>query len=283
MHHLMLEVDAGTRGEILSIFQDLIDRLRTVTASLAKTSSSVDRTNMSPLWAARSQAEKAMLKDLNCHVILVHNLCDIFVANLSPCCPYQRHITALRALEIMTRSRISDTAANGGLARHSLSGQPWPFRLDLFTPKLLRLLKDLLLDPFDDVRHLSMTILLCADQSVIGTTDVMPEKLILLIRARAKTSGRADHGDGLARANNIRRQTCFRREGNVHSSLRTGELPDLRQEMSLDELFSKCIADVQGALNLAGSGITSAVHDQPLHAYFTSLRLVILGVSLRIS
>lgn len=124
---------------------------------------------------------------------------------LLPTASYQRHITALKATLLALK-----------IGKHA--GAPDELDMEIIEiissdPSWTRLVLDLLLDPFDDVRDGASTILAlfpgqtveaasdptCGYNSLLGALREFNEKA----KSLANWTGRADHGDGAARSQGL--------------------------------------------------------------------------------
>ena len=187
---------------------------------------------------------------------------------LQPTASYQRHITALEILRLALREftgRCSSTSL--GLVA-----------LDEFvdrvgvshTEGLSRLLLDLIMDPFDDVRSLASSILLFilggAQQRQVemstanAVNDLTAVKTSLIISRAEKAmraTCRADHADGLARLNLLTWQLAAATESWYET-----------QNALLEVLTSGLEVD----LEKAHSSLRFAVASAPLHGRIIALR-----------
>jgi hypothetical protein len=143
---------------------------------------------------------------LHRHVAFLKWYTEFLKGELIPTASYQRHITALKALlpvlKLGKHASGSDESLDMETAR------------SIFTdPTSIRLLLDLLLDPFDDVRETAMGILLMVPQDFMiqpieafgenrTLVDALAEFCNKAVELASRT-GRADHGNGAARAQGL--------------------------------------------------------------------------------
>ncbi|KAL9058935.1 MAG: hypothetical protein Q9162_001493 [Coniocarpon cinnabarinum] len=176
-----------------------------------------------------------------------------------------------------------------------------PLRVGLFTSKVLRLLQDLLLDPFDDVRHQATQLLLYPlaptntlearlsspqvacnyvhqrSDCLATYTPVEEQSLDALFssaRDRVIKTGRADHGDGLARVFTILAQRYLNgseSSANFADEVKLTDQPHANSKASLRGLVAQCIFMLRVSLEVASQNLTQAVEAEPVHAYFTCL------------
>lgn len=150
LNTLHAETDARFRNELLSNTKHMIERLRGAIAYLTREA------------AVRTVPDKAVSSE-NASLLLSHQAflkwyMKFLFAELVPTASYQRHITSLKALEQLARSGYLVTKQNKESRGATLSQSAWPSTVDL-TPVDLRLLLDLLMDPFEDVRVSACSLL----------------------------------------------------------------------------------------------------------------------------
>ena len=167
---------------------------------------------------------------------------------------YQRHVTAL---EILQHVLYNDLWTPSGRTTDALKSDNKDTEPHANVSQLIRPLLDLTMDPFDDVRALSASSLLCVMRSSESET-VIPETL-----SRAKSlmqnSGRADHADGFARLCKLAWRLCQSHEDWSISNM-----------VSIDYLLSSLKVNVE----VARSNIHLAVKTAPLHGQLIALRYV---------
>ena len=176
--------------------------------------------------------------------------------DLIPTASYQRHVAALKATAQILRLE-ADEAKPWGTSRdktllYSVFDQTW-----------VRLLLDLMLDPFDEVRECSSQVLrhIFLDKRFtrllgpgIHTSKkihhVLPE-FINMANEEARRSGRADKADGSARSWEL--------------------LYRFSPEPDRLSVLVKLVASLQYKLFMAESDLGGAVLNAPIHADFASL------------
>ncbi len=164
---LYSDTDAKFRNETLSSSKHMIERLRGATALLVR---EIDNLSFQP----PSQSEKKLPSDhlektqallkhaqelLENHRSFLEWYIDFLLGELIPTAPYQRHITALKATEMLLRSGLLVRDLNGAKAGLSTNTARWPYALEFFVPRTMRLLINLLMNPFEDVRSGAASIL----------------------------------------------------------------------------------------------------------------------------
>ncbi|KUJ19378.1 uncharacterized protein LY89DRAFT_489399 [Mollisia scopiformis] len=163
MDVLYSDPDAKFRNEVLSNTKHMIERLRGATSSMAR---EVENLSYLPHGTGTfNEGQMQEQKDLRDEVMALLEAHKDFLAwylgfllgEMIPTASYQRHITALRATLLFVNSGIHETTPQS--ARVFGSSPAWPFSFQFFTPGAVRLLMDLLLDPFEDVRSTAADIL----------------------------------------------------------------------------------------------------------------------------
>lgn len=154
---------------------------------------------------ATQNYEEGAMEILTRHKTFMKWYLDFLKWELLPTASYQRHITALKA--ILLALRIGKYAGA-------------PDELDMEIIQVLssdsswaRLLLDLLLDPFDDVRDSTLAVLALIPKDTVDaplSSGESPANLLGALqefcakaKALADRTGRADHGDGAARSRGL--------------------------------------------------------------------------------
>ncbi len=253
LHIFMGDTDANFRGELFSLMQRLMDRLRAVSAAAQRQAHiSID--------AATTLAQSRDF--LQWHLRYLSS-------ELRPTTSYQHHICALKTLLVVARSGLDDAVPGCCLSKTAAAGEAkWPFHLSILTPELRRMLLDILLDPFDDVRQTSSAILGLFTGT--GDDDQRHEACAVLADAigRAESmmlaSGRADQADGVAHL-----YALLYRE-----RLNTPRLSDLDQSPR-QIVVAQLVENLERLVGVAKSDLAIATSKYPLHGLLTSLRYVL--------
>ncbi|KAM0716200.1 hypothetical protein Q7P37_007645 [Cladosporium fusiforme] len=245
LSHLHADTDAFFRSELFSLSQRLFDRMRAVTASLARMAGN----------PTKSSAVSASLEE---HKAFIHWYLQFIAWELRPTSSYQRHISALKCLSLLLRSGVDSNISQNQLSKSASGNAQWPFQIAVIDAGLHRLLLDLLMDPYDDVRQASAGILeLSTAANKTNNTTASLEYAKERAVARMFSSGRADHADGVAY---------------IHSlSYVLASSPESRQHV-LTALLDK----TEEMLHVADNELARAVEKFPLHGLLTSLRYVLL-------
>jgi hypothetical protein len=165
MEILYADTDAKFRNEILSNTRHMIERLRGAIAYLTRELENIKflvYLNESADSAPRGRKQE--LSDeisglLRSHEKFIQWYLDFLSGELIPTASYQRHITALKATTLLLNSGILEHDPSRSLTKGSDNATIWPFTIKFFTPGTMRLVMDLLMDPFEDVR-ISASVLL---------------------------------------------------------------------------------------------------------------------------
>lgn len=296
---LYADTDAKLRNEILSSTKHLIVRLRGATAYLVReiqrlsfTGKQDPSSQSSPRLKFQDSIEE-LVKLLDSHTAFIQWYLEFLLGELIPTAAYQRHITALKAIMLLLQSGIIKKDPSSKI--HQVSGNEtvWPFYIKFFTLGAMRLLLDLLMDPFEDVRINAAAVLKYASKDSFGTkqpveyvdniegifslsrVDIrqptrqispapasvpMSDQSLCFLQAfisradeRTKRTGRADYADGLAR--------CYA----LHYSLLSSASDRLR-------LVDDLISILEKKSKVAEKNLSQAVEDAPIHGTFAALK-----------
>ncbi|KAJ4414202.1 hypothetical protein N0V85_003254 [Neurospora sp. IMI 360204] len=213
------DFDAKLRNEVLGYTKNLIRRVKNV-ISVAQRSltQAANKQNQAAADKDTTSSKKKptpenLLKNpaeakevLDRHEAFFSWYLEFLKGELLPTASYQRHITAMRAallaLKVGKHAGATDDAVDEDVSKSISSDFTW-----------IRLLLDLLLDPFDDVRDSASNLLGLFSQDIIKspaqpnlnskTQLEVLQDFCLKARALADRTGRADHGDGAARSQGL--------------------------------------------------------------------------------
>ncbi|KAK2626029.1 hypothetical protein QTJ16_004291 [Diplocarpon rosae] len=291
MYILYSDTDAKFRNEIMSSTKHMIERLRGATSLLVRELRNLSsKFRGSHNWPETQEKQERQrqnaIKDTLCrHEEFISWYIEFLLLELIPTASYQRHITSLKAILLLLRSGILNKASPP--AKASGNNTVWPYSIDFFTRGSLRLLMDLLLDPFEDVRSAATNVLKltspgsfeqvfsekqlestiglkAADQDLASTADGEPQAQCLfwlldefIARAEelSKQTGRADHADGVARSYEL------------YYGLQTSS------KGRMDVLY-KLVQDLEAKVEIAERSLGQAVFDAPIHGTFSALTFV---------
>lgn len=299
---LYSDTDAKFRNEVLSNTKHLIERLRGATAVLVREFeqcsfklshggplSSVPMTDLKIVYDATEELLSKHQKFLEWYV-------DFLLGELSPTSSYQRHIMSLRAINLLLHSHLRGQGSDLSSIPVPANATIWPFTLQFFNTRSMRLLLDLLMDPFEDVRSSAADVLKLSDptnftkpshpdtnnfpknmpgeessSSPKTVQDIMvskavfdpaPSRLLEFIsRAEeaSKRTGRADYADGVARS--------YRLLYGLQTSL----------EARL-ELIDGLVKRLEEKVVMAETDLALAVSEAPVHGDFAALRSVCISL-----
>jgi len=265
---LYADTDAKFRNEVLSHTKHMIERLRGAIAFLMRDIGNIhlslnsDQISSAPLDQHRNLLDSAT-ELLRGHKAFVRWLVEFLTGELIPTSSYQRHITALKAVSILLRSGILEQHLVASPAQTGGNPTIWPYSIKFFTQGTLRLLLDLLMDPFEDVRSIAAVVLKLATPSVFELGShlghIRHRSLGLLMdfieRAKdvSKRTGRADYADGVARSYEL-----------LFSLLSSAE--------TRIGLFEDLVDDLELKVEIAEQDLTKAVLNAPIHGSFAALK-----------
>ncbi|PWY74362.1 HEAT repeat protein [Aspergillus heteromorphus CBS 117.55] len=254
------ESDSYSRGEILSMIRKLIVRLKGgLLEDQDRPAEQKAPANKKPKLARNDTATRACLEEY----------LDLLKADLRPTASYPRHVSALKTLILFLESGLDYRyGATDGIKTK------WVTNVEVFEPTLLRLLVDLLLDPFEEVRATSLYVLnlfprdvLFNNSTLSGQTAETPQFIEGLIKAEqlASNTSRADYADTVARLYHILFGAAAV-DGEMEASRWWGN-----KAMVVDTLLKK----LEQKLSLAGGLFNSSMRDAPLHGYVSALRYIV--------
>ena len=266
---LYSDTDARFRNDILSSTKHMVERLRGATAYLVRESENLsfllssDR-GMKPLQRQNEEALNEIEDMLRSHESFVDWFLEFLAGELIPSSSYQRHITALKALTILVRSGI---IGNGHLmvpTKNADNATVWPYTVESFAPAMIRLLLDLVMDPFEDVRSSATTVLKLVypdkpeiEQPLGNNKEARLLEPLINFISRAKDAsartGRADYADGLAHSYELLYKLS----------------PSAETKIGLLEAL---VDDLDEKVEVAELDLVQAVSQAPIHANFAALK-----------
>ncbi|KAF2126132.1 hypothetical protein P153DRAFT_425326 [Dothidotthia symphoricarpi CBS 119687] len=274
--HLHTETDANFRREVHGYTQKLFDRLRASTAMLSKGKSKSGATMNNRLPLPRECfRQNTSLSKYSSQDPLIESLTFVvwyirFLEwELRPTASYQRRITALRSLTIVLRSGIDPGVPHSHLSKSAQGQLTWAHGLQTSNDRLVRVLLDLILDPFDDVRDAAVSILQMCLEALPDTQKNAVMATLPRFLSRAETvmlrTGRADQADGVARAYSL----IF--------SLATDSSADSSDSPFSSKLgvFKYLKTQLDQTLDIAHKNLSEAVDGRPVHGTFAALRYIV--------
>jgi len=268
---LYADTDAKFRNDVLSNTKHMIERLRGATAYLGRECgnlSSLSASDQASNFPQQQQNEEALdvtRNLLQSHEAFVEWFLGFLAGELIPTSSYQRHITTLKAIIILLQSGIAGHESLIISNKNADNATVWPYTIEFFTPGMLRLLLDLVMDPFEDVRSSATALLKIAPPNVFadqylgqsGQFNHRPLDLLMDFISRAKDiskrTGRADYADGLARSYEL-----------LYSLLRSSE--------ARIELLEELVDDLGLKIQVAEHDLAQAVSEAPIHGNFAALK-----------
>ncbi|KAF1812658.1 hypothetical protein P152DRAFT_482135 [Eremomyces bilateralis CBS 781.70] len=266
--HLADDPSPGFRGEFLALAQKLIDRVRAAAASMAK--------------ALRRDADISLLNRYKNHVRFVRSIIGYVETCISPDATYPRRITGLKLFHMLAKAGMYFPEYSSIRVHPELK---WPCRNNIRYTLLLSGLRQLVQDPFADVRAdsiFSLQILsdVLSREPRKGGPVFQLDHLVLTAEKIALASGRADHADGVARLYGLALQRCSAHEPMNYSAveqiLNAGDTlnsPDWWKSRFgiVDRLWNR----LKDAIAILERSIHEAVEASPVHVTLASLQYVI--------
>jgi hypothetical protein len=302
---LYADTDAKFRNDVLSNTKQMIERIRGATAYLHRELEAPSLSHGSDV-SLRSQTNQDLYDEisrlLQRHESFIEWYLEFLLGELIPTVSYQRHITALRAIALLLRSGIQNLSP--ALSSPPVSGNTpiWPYTINFFTPRSMRLLLDLLMDPFEDVRSSATAILklTSSDDFAIGraTKDSEYYKPKLLRRKPVtqlhSTEPAIDHRVPASPTTSSQKTRAGRALGPLEDfitraeelSKRTGRadyadgvarcyellyslLPSAESRF---DLVKELLHDLDAKVQIAEQDLAQAVIDAPIHGTFSALK-----------
>ncbi|KAK8081772.1 hypothetical protein PG996_000553, partial [Apiospora saccharicola] len=248
------DTDAKFRYDVLGHSRNMIKRIMGTIASLQKEKER----------AVRKVSKKGMSADeidalTKEHVTFVNWYIGFLKDELVPSSSYQRHITSLKAMEFVLNSGV----LQGDLPKTEQGDSAFP----LLDTAWLRVVLDLVMDPFDDVRETAASLvatlsLVNKDSSSDAPLRGLPRSFVSELdefcqraNALASRTSRADHSDGVARLYKLSCQWATTAE---------------------DRLLipTKVVDDLESRLSSAEKDLAAAVLETPVHGGFAALRYI---------
>ncbi|THY29528.1 hypothetical protein D6D00_03503 [Aureobasidium pullulans] len=263
---LHADADAGFRSELFSLIKNLVDRIKAATATLAKPSSKMKKTQTRDVVDLPSNTESSELIDT--HKSFVGWYLSFLKGELRPTANYQRHVSALRCIYIIATSGVDTGVQRSFFSKSAGPVATWPFTLNVVDTGLADLLVDLLLNPYDDVRSTAAEILSLVETKSQQQNNATEVPVMVKVLAQAedmmKLSGRADHADGVAHLYGILFTRC-------------SVLIDATGQWWKSQcgILEHLVVTIEEIIRVACADIGKAVNKHPLHGMFISLRYII--------
>ena len=245
------DTDSQSRGEILSLIRKLMVRIR----------------------GAQACHENSIETELSETQAFLIAYVKFLESEMRSSASYQRRITALRSLYVVLNTGVDPRVNRAGAVKVDREQAPWRYNLDILSPKLFRLLLNLLLDPFNDVREISQSILeLFPHELLVASvyrseesySIYSPHLIDVLSRAEALAgrTRRADHADAVARLYHVIFSLSHRGSSEHH------------WHVSKAGVAEAILEKLEGRLTHAGGFFNPSMRDAPIHGHVSALRLV---------
>lgn len=274
------ENDPHSRDEVLSLSRRLLIRLRGGLSTIKKKGSAKDGFSIVDSLDTSYTLEAGLGTDLeDRHERFLCWYVNFLESELHPCASYQRHISALKTLLQVLQSGLDHRMDPAYLSRLGHDQISWKCGVKIFRPSLLRIIVDLLVDPFDDVRALSSVILRMfprklllpqfhsGNKSIESATEIsQPYSLLVDALSRAEKmasrTSRADHADTVARLYHV-----FYDLAEISQPSNCVELQ--RHKWSI---FEKLLTDLEYSCQLPDRNFLLSLRETPFHGYLSALR-----------
>lgn len=286
---LYADTDAKFRTDALSNTRKMIERLRGTTSYLNKEvgnlsmKSGLDSSTVSPGERNLYYQTQSILQR---HEDFIEWYLKFLLGELVPTASYQRHITALKAIRLLLNSGIFIQSSASDSLTTSNNASSWPYRVNFFATGAMRLLLDLIMDPFEDVRSIAAALLKVSpaanfaynekdglslyEPKLVRASDTVQQQaqiqdtraengplslMAFIARAEdlAKRTGRADYGDGVAR--------CY--------ELLYALLPTTESRL---KLVTRLVSSLEDKVHIAEQSLVHAVSDAPVHGILAALK-----------
>ncbi|KAL9935070.1 hypothetical protein V8E36_006146 [Tilletia maclaganii] len=199
--------DPGTRSRVVSMFANVLTRLRLSTYASARTLKKLGRNSNQDDTLALGHLEGAITGAQN-YLASIARLC---CRSLWPGASYPTMLSSLNYLDLMFQSRLDprfqEPAEEDGSMEEAKTGvskslrksmnqnpQPWPFELHLIDETMVRTLLSCYSSTFEDIRTLARRIIMRFPSPVPGLSENGVEDLLLparrlMLSARASQAG----------------------------------------------------------------------------------------------
>ncbi|KAF2714647.1 HEAT repeat protein-like protein [Pleomassaria siparia CBS 279.74] len=277
--HLHTDTDANFRREVLGYTQKLFDRLRGSMSALARLEPKGSIFGHDQISISMAHSRLAKHRRIHSTQEPLRDALDFLVWyirflewELRSTSSYQRRVTALRAITVVLKSGLDPRVPRHCLSRSARGEIHWRFGFQICNARLVRTLLDMMLDPFDDIRSASASILelsfdsFGADEKTSILTT-LPQFLRRAESAMLRT-GRADHADGLARGYSLLFSQC----GDFSANL---QIPDIENYTTRIGVVTGLVDQVEDTIRVAQSDMALAVDGRPVHGAFAALRYII--------
>lgn len=286
------EVNPKVRGEFVSQMSKFCEKLRRKFSVVCKLheSNSIQKSMRND--EVRNIAAGHLLENLRS---FSNRYIEFLVEELQPTASYQRHITALKMLETMIQVGISRSEPRGLFDPADIVDDDFnSYKKQFFGSRCVRLLLDLVMDPFDDIRSVASSLLKTVlwnmypwnTEFKMGFTspfmdssichfEVMPRPTyndyVLIATRQAEDmmylTGRADHADGVGRLYSLLHDSC----NNLGTPVAWSDNGWF--------IMNHVLSALENDIKIARKDIHIAVKTAPLHGKLIALRFFILSMT----
>lgn len=271
--HFHGETDSRTRNEFASVIKKLFSRLQSIIPRLikAEVAGLVD----SEISLACSSVKSS--RHLEDHVGFIGWYISFLLGELQPVASYQRHISALKVVHHLSVSGVHKFLQHRRARVAAVTGGEevqYSFR----DPSLFRLLLDLMIDPFDDVRSAAAALVQAFPKSTLSDLSSANSDL----RSEAHEDHRHDRSDIILTLK--RAQALMRRTGRADCADGVGRLYDVLygyQDLGMapadchrgrGNILKTLVANLESDVQVAQSDLQQAILSAPLHGHLIALR-----------
>jgi hypothetical protein len=277
LYILHADTDAKFRNDLFASTKHMLERLRGALALLTREASlsvtrkqtATDPNSPQELQSAHNteQTDKEG-SDIQKHIQEHENFLSWYLSFLAqelvPTASYPRHVTSLKSLEILLKTGVQLSPDTPTISTTRGSDTFWPKQVNVFSPSVCRLLLDLVLDPFEEVRNCSVSVLNSAPRDCFGPLSDTPygsvpqllQDLLLEAKMSSSQTGRADAADGLAHMNVL------------HFKI-------LNNDQHRLDFFQSLLCTLEDDIDVASADLAVAVGAVPLHGQLTTITYVI--------
>jgi hypothetical protein len=271
--HFHGETDSRARNEFVSVIKKLFSRLQGIISRLIRVESVFpipSKTSIAHFYTKSSGPLEDHFKFLTWYI-------SFLLGELQPVASYQRHISALKVMQQLSNSGLHKYLQHRRAIFAASSGGE-EAQYSFHDSSLFRLLLDLIIDPFDDVRSAAAALVQAFPKRMrcdLGSanSDMLSEAheghrqerstiSFTLQRAEAlmRRTGRADCADGVGRLYDVlygiqnlamAPADCHRKRGDTLKIL---------------------IANLESDVKVAQSNLQQAILSAPLHGHLIALR-----------
>ncbi|OAX82401.1 hypothetical protein ACJ72_03247 [Emergomyces africanus] len=282
--YMHTDSDPQYRGEVSSLIRKLIIRLRGGLSTCRKMTYTADGSRyINPNITTEDLPVGKHGNAADAHVQFLHWYVDFLELELRPTMSYQRHISALKTLVLLLEAGLDSRIDPAHLSRLGQDQTSWDYGIKIFRPTLFRVIGDLLMNPFDDVRATALMLLNMFPRTCIETAPAHESEQAVsqeqhlhsqaqlvnaLERAEcvASRTSRADHADAVARLYKILFDlaSCSNSPGNGAKSY------DHKHR-----IVENILTTLEKNLCSTTVSFQNAIRETSVHGHITALRYIV--------